>query len=453
MAQTPIRWKERIAYAAGDTASCLYYNTFAVFLVFFYTDVFGITAAAAGTMLLITRVWDTLLDPLMGMVADRTRTRWGHFRPWLLWMAVPYGITGILTFVTPGFSPAGKLIYAYVTYTLVMMVYTAINIPYGALLGVITPQSEERTRLSSYRFLGAFLGNLIVQGSLLYLVHALGGGQDQRGFPLAMGIYAVVATGLFLFTFSATNERVRPPQSQKSGIHQDVRDLLHNRPWVVLCLTGVLCLVWISIRGACIVYYFKYYVGSEGMASSFMVIGTLATLLGVSLTARVTNLLGGKKTAYIVLSFLTGVTNAALYLAGPSDVTLIFATQILGSLFSGPLLPLTWSMYADTADYGEWKFGRRATGLTFSAATFAQKMGWTVGASLAAWILAYFGFQANVVQNFGTLRGIKLMMSVLPAIGCLLTMVAAFFYGIDRKLQQEIEADLSARKAPALVTS
>ena len=447
----PLRWREKLAYAAGDTASCLYYNTFNVFLMFFYTDVFGIGAAAVGTMLLVTRIWDTMLDPLMGMAADRTRSRFGHFRPWILWMAVPYAVTGTLAFITPGFDASGKLIYAYITYTLVMMVYTAINIPYGALLGVITANSEERTRLSSYRFLGAFLGNLIVQGTLLHLVGVLGHGQPQRGFPLAMGVFAVAAAGLFLFTFSSTKERVQPPVSQKSSMRQDLGDLLKNRPWVILCVTGILCLIWISIRNACTVYYFKYYVGSETMASSFMVLGTLATLLGVALTSRISRMLGGKRRAYIVLTLISAGLNAALYPARPSDLVLIYATQILGSFFSGPLLPLTWSMYADTADYGHWKYGRRATGLTFSAATFSQKIGWTLGGSIAAWVLAYFGFQANAVQNVGTLGGIRLMMSLLPAIVCVLTAVAAGFYRLDGKLLREVEEDLSAEKVRVAV--
>jgi GPH family glycoside/pentoside/hexuronide:cation symporter len=446
MTEDRIRWKEAAAYAVGDTASCLYYNTFNVFLMFFYTDTYGLAPAALGAMLLITRIWDTLLDPVMGMVADRTRSRWGQFRPWLLWMAVPYGIAGVMTFVTPDFSPSGKLLYAYVTYTLVMMVYTAINIPYGALLGVITRHSEERTRLSSFRFLGAFAGNLIVQGSLLYLVKTLGHGNDRRGYPLAMGIYALAAIGLFLLTFSYTRERVRPPKSQRTNIRQDLADLAYNRPWIVLCATGIICLTWICIRQACTVYYFKYFAGSEGMASSFMVCGTLATLAGVACTSKLTRWLGGKKRAYIMYNLANAGANAALYLAGPSDFALMYATQILGSFFIGPILPLTWAMYADAADYGEWKNGRRATGLCFSAATFSQKIGWTIGSALAAWMLAFCGFQANAAQTPATLRGIQMMMSIIPGAACLLTAGGALFYNLDGDTQRAIEADLLKRE-------
>ncbi len=437
---------EKIGYAVGDTASCLYFQTFSMFLMFFYTDTFGISAAAVGTMLLVTRIWDTANDPMMGMIADRTNTRFGKFRPWILWMIIPYAAIGIALFITPGFGTTGKLIYAYITYTLATMVYTAINIPYGALLGVMSPNSDERTQLSSFRFIGAFSGNLIVQGALLLLVKHLGGGNNQLGYPLAMTVFAILAAGLWFFTFSTTQERIQPPKEQKTNVKQDLGDLLKNFPWLVLCLMGILTLVWVSIRNASMMYYFKYYVGSEQKAAAFMVVGTVFSLIGVSATTFITRLFGGKKRTFIILTAANAIITALFFFAGPSDYSLMYATQIIGSFVGGPLMPLTWSMYADTADFAEWKFGRRATGLIFSAATFSQKFGWTIGGAVAGWILAGYGFQPNVVQTEHTLYGIRLMMSLLPAAGCVLVLFAAIFYNLNESLQKQIETELLRRK-------
>ncbi len=437
---------EKIGYAVGDTASCLYFQTFSMFLMFFYTDTFGISAAAVGTMLLLTRIWDTANDPMMGMIADRTNTRFGKFRPWILWMIVPYMVIGVATFITPNFTPTGKLIYAYITYTLVTMVYTAINIPYGALLGVMSPNSDERTQLSSFRFIGAFTGNLIIQGLLLLLVKHLGGGNNQLGYPLAMTVFAIMAGGLWFFTFSATKERIQPPKDQKTNVWQDLGDLVKNRPWLVLCLMGILTLIWVSIRNAAMMYYFKYYVGDEQKAAAFMVVGTVFSLIGVSATTFITRLLGGKKQTFMILTGINAIITALFFFAGPSDYVLMYSTQILGSFVGGPLMPLTWSMYADTADYAEWKFGRRATGLIFSAATFSQKFGWTIGGAVAGWVLAGFGYQPDVTQTELTLKGIRMMMSLLPAAGCVLVLFAAVFYNLNETLQKRIETELQQRK-------
>jgi GPH family glycoside/pentoside/hexuronide:cation symporter len=444
-----VRWFERAGYACGDLASCLYYNTWALFLMIFYTDTFGIGPAAAGTMLLVTRTWDMFADPVMGVISDRTRSRFGKFRPWLLWMCAPFAIAGVLTFITPNFSPTGKLIYAYATYTLVMLVYTAINVPYGALLGVITHDADERTRLSSARFIGAFCGNFVVQGTLLFLVKRLGGGNDRTGFPLAMSLYAALAMGLFLVTFATTKERVQPQARHRSSVRVDLGDLLRNRPWLVLGGASILCLIWVSMRGAATLYYFKYFVGNTQLASSWLVSGTAATLLGVACTAPITRWLGGRKRAFVWLQLLNVITCGALYFAAPSNYVLIFGTQIVGSFLNGPLLPLVWAMYADTADYAEWRFGRRSTGLIFSAGTFAQKMGWTVGGAVAGWLLAAFGFHANVAQSALTLTGIRMMMSLLPAAASVVTAAAAMFYTLDAATSQRVQAELKERRAGA----
>ena len=438
--------KEKIGYGLGDTASNFFFQMFMNFLLFFYTDVFGIPAAAAGTMLFVTKIWDTFNDPIMGVIADRTNTKWGKFRPYLIWIVIPFAIIGVLTFTTPNLSVNGKIIYAYITYTLMMMAYTAINIPYSALMGVISPNSIERTSLSSYRFVLAFVGAFIIQGLTLPLVEFFGKGNQPKGFQLTMVFYSVLAVILFLITFSTTKERVHPPKEQKTSLKSDLKDLAHNQPWLVLFFLGIFALSYISIRSGSIMYYFKYYLGRETLASVFMVSGTVGVIIGVMLTEYFSKKFG-KRNLYMILMGITSVLTIIFYFIKPEQIVLIFAVHILISFIMGPTAPLIWAMYADTADYSEWKFGRRATGLVFSAATFAQKFGWTIGGALAGWLLAYYGFKANVVQSMETQNGIRMMMSIIPAAGSILATVAAIFYKIDEPLMKKIELELAERKA------
>jgi glycoside/pentoside/hexuronide:cation symporter, GPH family len=444
-----VGWIERIGYAGGDLGFCLYWNTFSVFLLIFYTDTFGISAAAAGTMLLVTRTWDNFVDPLMGMASDRTRSRFGRFRPWLLWGCVPFAISGVLAFSGPNLSPTGKLIYAYVTVSLLMLFYTMLNVPYAALLGVITNQGEERTRLSSYRFIGAFSGNLVVQGTLLKLVKFLGHGNKHVGYPLTLAVYGLVAISLFLFTFGSTRERVQTLERHKSSMRTDLADLGRNKPWIVLAAVNIMFQIWVGIKLAGQVYFFKYVVGNEEMASSWMVAGTVFSLLGVVSAPWALRLLGGKRTTYIWLSILNAACCAALFFAGPHDYVLIYGSQILGSFVAGPLNPITWAMFADTADYGEWRFGRRSTGLVFSAGSFASKQGGVLGGAVAAWLLAFYGFKANMVQTTSTIFGIRMMVSLLPAVASLITAAVALLYGLNATMEKTIAIELKERRAAA----
>ncbi|MCB9502165.1 MAG: MFS transporter [Deferribacteres bacterium] len=438
-------FKEKIAYAVGDTASVLYYQTFAMFLMIFYTDTFGISPAAVGTMFLISRIWDAVNDPMMGMIADRTETKWGKFRPWILWSIIPFVITGILVFITPDFSETGKLVYAYVTYTLVMMTYTMINVPYGALLGVISPHSQERTVLSSYRFLGAFTGNMIVQGTLLWLVASLGQGNDRLGYPLAFSVYALIAAGLFFFTFSATKERVKPPQ-EKTSIINDLKDLLKNGPWIVLGIMCLFTLIYISIRSASLLYFFKYYINDQSAAATFMVVGTVFSIIGAYATPWVVGIIKSKKLTFAFLTFMSALSYIVFYFVSPRDIAIMYTSHIIGSFFGGVLFPLIWSMYADTADYTEWKMGRRATGLVFSAATFSQKFGWAIGGSVAGFVLSAYGFVANAVQTDTSLLGIRHMMSTFPAAICIIVILFSLLYSLDSKTEKQMEIELLERK-------
>jgi GPH family glycoside/pentoside/hexuronide:cation symporter len=441
-----IFWKEKLGYAVGDTASCLYWQTFSIYLFIFYTDTFGISAAVVGVMFLITRFWDAAIDPVMGVIADRTESKFGKFRTWMLRGILPYTVLGVVMFITPDFGPTGKIVYAYITYTLVMVAYSMVNVPYGALLGVISPNSDERTKLASYRFIGAFSGNIISTGTFLYLVKFWGGGNDKLGYPLAMSVFAVAAALLFLFTIFSTKERVKPPKEQ-SSVKNDIKDLLKNRPWVVLCSMGLMTLIYVSVKNSAMLYYFKYYVGSELAAGPFLTVGTIFSVVGAFSTPYITKIFrGDKRMTFIVLTLATAVCNVLFYLAGPKDLIYMYVLQCLGSIPNAAMFPLIWSMYADTADYGEWKFGRRATGLVFSAATFSQKMGWAVGGAVAGFALTIIGYVANVAQNAGTLSGLRHMMSTIPAALAIVVIVIAIFYNLDAKMEIQIGLDLKARK-------
>lgn len=447
MTKGGLTFKEKIGYGCGDFASCLYFGIFMNFMSYFYTDVFGISAAAVATMIFVTRTWDWINDPIMGVIADRTDTKMGKFRPWLIWMVPPYVIIGILTFTTFDLGATGKIVYAYVTYTLLTMVYTAINVPYGALMGVMTPKSSDRTVLSTWRFVGGFGGSFFVASTMLFLVGLFGRGNEQLGFSLTVALYGLMAAFFFYITFATSHERIKPPATQKSSIRQDLKALRHNGPWITMIFVSVLTIMWIAIRGGATIHYFKYVTGSEHYGSLFLSISTVVQIIGVLLTKQIVALLGGKKRAYIIINFVSGVLIALFYFIDPSNIPLIMIHQGISSFITGPLMPLFWSMIADTADYGAWKLGQRSTGLLFSAGTFSQKIGWSIGPAVAMALLGYFGFVANQDQTSETIQGLRLIMSMIPAVFAFLTCAAVFFYKIDAKTEREMEAAMREETA------
>ena len=449
-----LSFTEKLGYGLGDTASNFFFQVFNIFLLYYYTDVFGLSAAAVGTMFLVTKVIDAVSDPLMGVIADRTNSRWGKFRPYLLWAAIPYGVCGYLMFANPDLSESGKLIYAYVTYSLMMLAYTAINVPYSALMGVISPLSVERTKVASYRFICAFTAGWIIATFVSPLKNMLGGGDEALGFQLTMAIFAVASILLFWATFASTKERVAPVQ-EDTDIRRDFSAVMKNSPWIVLFFAAVFTLMNVAVRGASTLYYFKYYVGDDGTkilfnffdkTSVFMSLGLIAMVIGIALTKTLSDYFE-KRTLLIVLTILNAVSMAAFYFIPPDQFWLMVVVNCLGTLIIGPTPALVWSMYADTADYGEWKTGRRTTALIFSSLQFAQKLGLAVGAGLAGIILGWFGFVANEAQTAESLAGIRFLFSVMPAILAVLSAISIFFYRIDAQTIRQFEQELAERHA------
>lgn len=451
--------KEKIGYSVGDTASNLYFQIVMAFIPIFYTDVFGLPAAAMSVMFLVTRLWDAVNDPIMGIIADRTNTRWGKYRPYLLWVALPFTIVSVLTFSTPEYSDTGKLIYAYLTYTLMMMFYTAVNVPYSALMGVMTSSNIERTQLSSFRFVAAFAGGLIVQSTILYLVEYFGNGDETTGWQWAIACLGGLAFILFMVAFISTKERVYPPKEQKLDFRQDLKDLFTNKPWVIIGLATIFQLIFIVIRTGSVTYYIKYYVGEqdfnfmgsvshlsiEFLTTIFLVSGSVALICGSISTNWFVKKIDKRK---IYGSFLasSAILCGLYYFYDSGSLILIYITNLFVSFLFGTVSVLQWAMYTDTADFGEWKFRRRATGLIMAASLFALKLGLTLGGAIIGWVLAGYDFEPNVTQSADSLIGIVLLISIIPAIFGLIGGFLMIFYPITNQQLISIEEDLIARR-------
>lgn len=442
---TKLSVKEKVGYGLGDTASHFVWDMVGFWILIFYTDTFGISAAAAGTIMLIARFWDMLSDPIMGIIADRTNTRWGKFRPYILWMALPYSILAVLTFSTPDLGATGKVIYAGVTYLLLMTVFTAINLPYSSLGAVMTADTYERAGLNSYRFIFAFVGQFIVTGTALYLANYFGKGNMAKGYQYTLMLFAAISFILFMITFKTTKERVQPPPNQKQNLKEDLRNLFRNRPWVILFFVGIISFVMFALQNLSIAYYFKYYIGDKESVQLFNVIGTIALIAGIPFSKPLAKRFG-KRNVYVASSLLSGLFFILLYIPGNDNIYSIYILNVLAKFTYAPAVPLLWTMLADTADYSEWKFGRRATGVVFSAATFAQKAGWGIGGALAGWLLALFKFVPNIEQTASALTGIKLMISVFPGILYMSCAILLFYYAIDHKTCLIMEQELEQRR-------
>jgi len=448
---------EKIGYACGDVASNFYWRVFDVFLFIFYTDVFGLSAAAVGTMMLVTRLIDAFSDPLMGAIADRTKTRFGKFRPYLLWGIIPMVAAGVLTFTVPDVSDSNKLIWAYGTYIFMMLAYTFINVPYGALLGVVTADSQQRTTLTSFRFIGAFSGGSLVAYLTPELVKYLGQGDEALGWQYTMLVYGLVAAILFVITFLSTKERISPPAQQKTPVWQDIKDLSQNKPWKVLFVLALIIMMTISLRGSTGTFYFKYYVERPDLIGSFAMAYMIALAIGAASTPLLTKCIDKRRLLMILMTVVASLS-LVFYFVPNDNITLMFVLQIMIGLALGPKSPLVFSMYADTADFSQWRTGRRATAMIFSAAAFAQKLGGALAGAMIGWMLASLGYIANQAQTGASEQGIVLLMTLIPAIFAAIAVPIIYFYPLNddnlKKLQDELltleksaQQELSAQKS------
>lgn len=458
-----IKLQEKIGYGLGDMASSMFWKLFTAYLMIFYTDVFGIPAAAVGTMFLLTRFWDAANDPIFGVLADRTNTPWGKFRPYMLWLCIPFGIIGVLTFVTPDMNMTGKIVYAYISYTLMMMVYSAINVPYASLLGVMSPNPSERNVLSTFRMTFAYIGSFVALFSFEPMIKYFNeskGYSVQESWTMSAAVIAVMCIILFYGCFRLTKERVKPVKSE-NHFKEDLHDLLRNKPWWILLGAGIAVLIFNSVRDGAAVYYFKYFVGEENVSAPvlfgfavsphlalsalYLSVGQIANIVGVVLAAPVSNVIGKKKT-FMASMLIATVLSLVFYQFDKSQLEMIFLFQILISVCAGSVFPMLWSMYADCADYSELKTGNRATGLIFSSSSMSQKLGWTLGSALTGWLLAYFGFVANQEQSAETIDGIKMFLSILPAIGAFLSIIFIIFYPLNEERVSSITKELKERR-------
>ena len=438
--------REKLGYALGDCAANFVFQTQLIFLMSFYTDVVGLASATVGTMFLVSRLWDAVNDPIIGALADRTETRWGKFRPWVLWTAVPFAVCFVLAYSAPDLDSRAKIVWAYVTYNLLMMVYTANNIPYAALTGVITADPVERTSLTSWRFLLAMTAGFLVQTFTLDLVNYFGQGDAARGYQLTMALWAAIATVFFVVTFATTRERVRPPAAQRRSLLSDLHDLAHNRSWVALATMTLFYFVYLAMRGGIGIYYFRYLVEREDLFGWFNGLGLLASMVGI-LFSKSLSVRYGKLAVFRVSLVLSAVCTATFYWLPVDSPRLLIAAQCLLQLIYGVGIPLLWAMIADVADLTEWKTGRRATAMTFAATVFALKLGLSLGGAISGWLLDRYGYVPNAIQTSTAKEGILLMMSLFPAISFAFAVGALKFYEIDRTKEFEISEQLRARRA------
>ncbi len=442
MTSKKITLTEKIGYGLGDTASNLVFQTVMLFLAFFYTDIFGISAATVGTMFLVVRIFDGVTDPILGWMADKTQTKWGKFRPYLLWMSLPLVITCWLTFSTPDLSDTHKVIYAYVTYALLMLAYTAINIPYCALGGVITSVPQERVSLQSYRFALAMLGGLAVSAFTLPMVDWFGGGDKKLGYQSTMLIMSLFGALMFAFCFFTTRERVHPPKGQKLHLKDSLRALISNDQWRILSFICFIVLVAMVIRNTVTLYYVTYYLHQENQATLFITLGMLGAIAG-SFLSQYCSYFFCKIKSYSAANALAGLVCVVSLLIPSNNYVLAAAAHILVSFCLQIATPLLWTMMADVVDYGQHKSGSRITGLTYSSNLFFLKLGMAFGGAIAGWMLAYYGYEAGQEQTATTLEGILFLFTILPGILFCVSSLVILKYKLNNSMMENIQNKLA----------
>ena len=435
--------KEKIAYGLGDTASNIIFQTVMLFLTFFYTDIFGISPAVVGTLFLVVRVIDAVTDPIMGALTDATHTKYGSYRPYLLWLAIPFAVISVITFTTPAMDDGNKIIYAFVTYTLLMLVYTAINIPYSALGGVLSSNPNERVSIQSYRFVFGMLGGLLVTSCTLPLVKWFGEGNNELGYQLTMLVMSCLGVVLFLICFRYTKERViNPPH--KLSLKTQLHVLWQNQPFKILCMAALILLTSMVLRTTLAIYYIKYVLGKEDLITEFVTLGMVGNIIGCACAQPLSKRLD-KKTAYIYLQYISAILSCFAFFVPNEQVLLAFLMYFLWCFFTQMATPLLWAKMADAIDYGVWQNGQRLTGLVYASVVFFIKLGLALGGAIAGWLLAYYQYQANVELSEATKSGILTSFTLYPAIGSILVALIMTKYNLDNKTIKKITADLTQK--------
>ncbi len=440
---------EKIGYALGDLAANFVFQAMLALQLDFYTHTFGLTAAQAGTLFLVVGLGVACLNPVMGAIADRTTSKLGKFRPWLLWTAVPFGIISVLTFTTPHLSPGAKIIYAWTTYILLRVIYTVNNVPYASLTAVMTQDSDERTSIASYRQIAANSAGFIVASLAIPMVKFFGRGNDALGYQLTMGLLSALSVVFFIIAFFVTKERIQPDPQQKSSLKQDLSDLLGNRPWIVLFLVTLFYFSAILVRGNVMLPYFRFVAGNVNLFAWFNGFGLAALLIGVACSTAV-SVRVGKRELFIASMILTGIFNAALYVISPQATYLIVGLEVLRQFSYGLSGPILWAMMGDVADYGEWKTGRRATGTVTAGVVFALWAGLALGGAIAGWLLSAYGLVSEAaVQTTRTQAGILLTASIYAGLFFFAAATCLFFYPLSREKNQSMANDLAERRKQA----
>ncbi|MCW3091442.1 MAG: transporter [Ferruginibacter sp.] len=467
--------KEKIGYSLGDLAANLVFQTLMTYLAYFYTDIYGLEAKHASAVILTVGLIAAFgFNPIIGAIADRTVSKWGKFRPWILFTAVPLGVIALLAFSTPHFEYKGKVIYAVVTYTLLLLLYAANNLPYSALSGVITGDMKDRNSLSAYRFVAVMFAQFFVQVFMLPIIETVGGGDKAVGIEKVMTWLAIIGTIMLLITFFTTRERIVPKPEQKSSLKEDLIDLFKNKPWVIMLVLTTLVFITLAMKGGSYVYYFKNYVDKERLTDFISPIlhflsrigvnffgedpvsagfglfnagGIIFMIIGITLSKRLADKYG-KRDVFGIALFISTLFIILFYFFAPTSVELIFTSQILHGFFYGITIPLLWAMIADVADYSEWKNNRRATAIIFSAMMVGLKGGLSIGSALLTWILGLFNYVPNsdAAQTATAIHGTKMLVSIFPAIPFLIGIALLFFYEINKKMEVQIESDLKQRR-------
>lgn len=437
--------REKVAYGFGDTASNFIFQTVMLFLTYYYTDIVGLNPAAVGTMFLVVRIIDAITDPLMGSLADGTRTRWGSYRPYLLWLALPFALVSVLAFSAPDLDDSGKLIYAFVTYFLLMLFYTAINIPYSALGGVITSDAVERISIQSYRFVFAMIGGLLVSSFTLPLVDWFGNGDQALGYQRTMILMSAVGMVLFLLCFAGTKERIVPPSLPTLSYKAQLLAVWRNDQCRVLCVVGAVLLTGLVMRNTMAIYYVKYVLGRPEDVTFFVTAGLVGSIIGCALVQPLTKNLCKIKT-YTYLQVAAGIMCLVQYLVPLNSWWLAVGVHFLWGFVLQATTPLLWAKMADVADYGEWMSGARLTGVTYSTIVFFIKLGIALGGASAGWLLSSYGYQAGVVDT-SVNEGIRLSFCIYPAVASFIVAILMRWYKLNSNKMNMIQDVLEAKRA------